>query len=70
MDMGSLTFEAAYAELETLIARLEADSLSLEASVELYERGRALAAHCQTMLDSAELRVSRLRDDGGLEPVE
>jgi exodeoxyribonuclease VII small subunit len=64
--ISDLSFEAAYAELDNLIARLESGELPLEDAVALYERGRQLAAHCQTLLDRAELRVSQLSDDGTL----
>ncbi len=63
-----LSFEAAYAELEAIIARLESGELTLDDSVSLFERGRQLAERCQTLLDQAELRVSRLAD-GQIEPL-
>jgi exodeoxyribonuclease VII small subunit len=68
-DVTELTFEAAYAELESIIARLDTDDLPLEESVTLFERGRRLTLHCQTLLDSAELRVSQLLDDGTTAPL-
>jgi exodeoxyribonuclease VII small subunit len=68
-ELTELTFEAAFAELEGIIARLDADDLPLEESVTLFERGRRLMLHCQTLLDSAELRVSLLLDDGSAAPL-
>ncbi len=68
--ISDLSFETAYAELDGIIARLESGELPLEDAVALYERGRQLAAHCQTLLDSAELRVSQLNDDGTLTPLD
>jgi exodeoxyribonuclease VII small subunit len=62
-DNQHLSFEAAYAELEEIITRLDSGDLPLEDSVALFERGRKLAAHCQSLLDNAELRVSQLLDD-------
>ncbi|HEX2623131.1 MAG TPA: exodeoxyribonuclease VII small subunit [Phototrophicaceae bacterium] len=59
----NLSFEAAFAELETIVAQLESGELSLEESVTLFERGRQLSTHCQTLLDNAELRVSQIGDD-------
>lgn len=67
-NVNTLSFEAAYAELEELIARLESGDLPLDESVTLYERGRQLSDHCQTLLDKAELRISQLADDGSLTP--
>lgn len=62
----NLSYEAAYAELEGIISKLESGELPLEESVSLYERGRALAAHCQAVLDKAELRINQLNDDGSI----
>jgi exodeoxyribonuclease VII small subunit len=64
-----LSFEAAYAELEAIITRLDSGELPLEESVALFERGRKLAQHCQALLDNAELRVSQLLDGGQIEPL-
>lgn len=69
-DINALSFEAAYAELETIISRLESGELPLEESVNLFERGRQLTEHCQTLLDKAELRVSQLTGDGRVEELE
>ncbi len=69
LDFAALSFEDAYAELEDIIAQLDTGDLALEASVTMFERGRALAQHCQTLLDSAELRVNQLLDDGQIEPL-
>lgn len=64
-----LTFETAYAELETIIAKLDSGDLPLEESVTLFERGHQLAQACQALLDKAELRVSQLLDGGQIEPL-
>ncbi len=66
-DINELSFETAFAELETIIARLESGELSLDESVALFERGRKLSEHCQALLDKAELRVSQLTADGQIE---
>src|SRR5690349_19310541 len=42
-DIQELSFEAAYAELETIIGKLESGELPLDESVDLYERGRKLS---------------------------
>lgn len=68
-DISELSFEAAYAELEQIISRLDDGSLPLEESVTLYERGRKLAEYCQSLLDKAELRVNQITDDGRLDPL-
>ena len=55
-----LTYEAAYAELEGIVALLEQEQTDLEATIAWFERGQALSKHCQTLLDKAELRVRTL----------
>jgi len=67
--LDELNFEQAYAELETIITQMDSGQLPLEDSVTLFERGRALAAYCQRLLDDAELRVSKLMDDGEIAPL-
>ena len=63
-DVETLSFEDAQAELDSVVATLEAGEIDLDRSLALYERGVALARHCQTLLDSATLRVERLRASG------
>ena len=67
--INELSFEAAYAELETVITKLESGEVPLEESVALFERGRQLSDHCQALLDKAELRVNQLSGDGRVEPL-
>jgi exodeoxyribonuclease VII small subunit len=68
-DISELSFEAAYSELDSIIARLESGELPLEESVVLFERGRQLSERCQALLDKAELRVNQLTNDGRVEPL-
>ncbi len=64
-----LSYEQALAELEKIVAALEANKpgdasgLSLEEALSLYERGQALSRHCIDLLDKAELRVRQLSGD-------
>jgi exodeoxyribonuclease VII small subunit len=69
-DGEVLTFEQAYAQLEDVVAQLEAGDLPLEESVALYEQGQQLARLCGEMLDSAELRIQQIDDAGALGPLE
>ena len=69
IDQQEISFEAAYAELEQIIAQLDGGDLPLEDSVTLFERGRTLAIYCQTLLDKAELRVNQLLDGGQIEAL-
>ena len=53
----ALTYEQARDELAAVVSDLEAGGLTLEESLALWERGEALAAHCQAWLDAARVRV-------------
>lgn len=64
-DIERMAFDQALAELQSVVARLEAGGLALESSIELYERGVALHAQCARLLSTAELRVQRLVEGAG-----
>jgi exodeoxyribonuclease VII small subunit len=59
-SLDDLSFEEAYARLEEVLSRLQMGNMTLDDSLAAYEEGMALAAHCQTLLDAAELRVEAL----------
>lgn len=63
-DVSTLSFEAALAELEETVGRLEAGDLTLEAALALFERGQQLASHCSRQLEQATLRVEMLTAEG------
>jgi exodeoxyribonuclease VII small subunit len=60
LKSAELSFEQAFAALETTVSKLESGGLTLEQAVALYEEGMRLAKLCGQRLDAAELRVSRL----------
>jgi exodeoxyribonuclease VII small subunit len=62
---GADTFEAAYGELQQVVARLEDGGLGLDEAVQLFERGSRLVKRCQEIVDGAELRVTRLAAESG-----
>ena len=64
-----LDFEAALGELEALVQRMETGSLTLEESLQAFERGVKLTRQCETALERAELRVKALLEDGSEAPV-
>jgi exodeoxyribonuclease VII small subunit len=66
-SIEDLSFEAAVAELESVVEKLEDGTLDLQQTVLLYQRGRALAARCQSLLDATELHIQQLvpSDSGG-----
>ncbi len=57
-------YEQARDQLAELVKRLEAGGLTLEQSLELWERGEQLAAICEEWLEGAQGEASR-RDRNG-----
>ena len=68
-EVESLSFEDALHELESIVERLELGELNLEESLALYERGQALAQHCNRQLEAADLRVEQLTEHGEIVEV-
>jgi exodeoxyribonuclease VII small subunit len=68
---GEPTYDALVARLEQVVEALEAGDLPLEASVEKFAEGVALAREASRKLDEAERRVEQLvkSADGGEETV-
>jgi exodeoxyribonuclease VII small subunit len=56
-------YEQARDELTDVVRRLEAGGATLEESLELWERGEALATICQEWLDGARARLDAARQD-------
>ena len=59
-DVSALSFEQALAELERIVAELESGQAPLERSIDMYERGAKLKAHCEGRLEQARLRVEKI----------
>lgn len=53
-------FETALDQLQAIVTRMENDHQSLEAAIADYEQGTRLAALCQQLLDTAQLKVEQL----------
>lgn len=65
-----LTFEDAFAKLETVVSRLESGDAGLEEALELFEEGVKLARFCRGQLDSAEARIRVLVESSAEEASE
>ncbi|TNC18481.1 exodeoxyribonuclease VII small subunit [Georgenia sp. 311] len=57
-DVAKLSYEQAREELQDVVRRLETGAATLEESMELWERGEALATRCQEWLDGARERLA------------
>ncbi len=65
-DVAALGYEEARDELIAIVAKLEAGAATLEESLGLWERGEALAARCQELLDGARDRITSARGPDGV----
>lgn len=58
--IGEMSFEDALRALEQVVRKLESGEAKLDESIELYERGEKLRAHCQARLDAAQARIEKI----------
>lgn len=65
---GTLTFEEAMAELESIVSRMESGQLPLEQSLSAYKRGTELLQFCQKALADVEQQVRLLAEANQLQP--
>lgn len=63
-------FETALSELESLVEKMERGELSLEDSMQQYERGVALSKQCQHLLETAEQKIQILTKNNQLKAFE
>lgn len=69
MELTIKDFESAIAELDAIVKRMEEGDLTLEKSMELYERGLQLSRFCHSTLEAAERRIEILNERGELKPA-
>ena len=56
-EIKDLSYEEAREELQQVVAQLEQQNVSLQASMALWERGEALATHCESWLAGARKKL-------------
>jgi exodeoxyribonuclease VII small subunit len=67
-DIKEMEFEDALKELEGIVRLLEEGKASLKESVELFERGTLLKKHCDSILESAQIKISKI-SSGKITPM-
>jgi exodeoxyribonuclease VII small subunit len=67
-NVEELGYEQARDELVEVVRRLEAGGASLEESLELWERGEALATRCEQWLVGARARLDAAVKNGPASP--
>jgi exodeoxyribonuclease VII small subunit len=59
-DIESMSYEQARDELVKVVAELETGSVTLEKSMQLWERGEALANRCEKWLSGARDQLEKV----------
>lgn len=71
IEPGTPDFERSLAELEAIVEKLEQGDLSLDESLQQFERGVQLTRSCQQALKQAEQKVEiLLRKSGAADSLE
>ena len=65
--LASKPFDELVAELQRIVAALEAGNLPLEETIRLYADGLRVHAACEERLRSAELKITELGRQAGTE---
>lgn len=60
MKDSGISFEKAIAELEEIVKKLEKGELTLDESIDCFQRGVELTKYCSKRLDEAERRITML----------
>ena len=69
-EISAYSFEAARDELLTIVSKLEEGNVTLDESLDLWERGEKLAARCQEILEGARERIATVRGSEGVDEAE
>ncbi|MDO5374721.1 MAG: exodeoxyribonuclease VII small subunit [Staphylococcus rostri] len=63
MTTDKQSFETMMHELEEIVKQLDNDTVSLEESLALYQKGMTLSKACEKTLKEAEQKVSKLIEE-------
>lgn len=68
--MNNKSYEEALAELEAVVKKLENGDLTLEQSIEYFQKGVELTKYCNKMLDETERKITVLIENAKGEATE
>jgi len=66
-DVSKLSFEDTIKELTGIVSKIEQGQISLENSIQQYERGMTLIKHCRQILSKAEKRIVKISEENQTE---
>lgn len=61
-DLSKLSFEEAIRALSQIVEKIEGGQVPLQESLEQYEKGMRLIAHCRKILQEAEKRIAQIEE--------
>jgi exodeoxyribonuclease VII small subunit len=61
-DIKKFSFEQAIKGLTDIVSQIEQGQIPLAQSLQQYERGMALIAHCRDILKKAEKRIEKISE--------
>jgi len=69
--MKKQSYEESMKELEQIVKDLESGELSLDESIQKFEKGIELSKHCNSLLEDAEKKITLLieRENGDVNEV-
>jgi len=62
-EIKDLSLEDTFTQIDDIMARLQDDTTSLEASFDLYKEGMEMLGHCKSIIDTVEKKVIALSGD-------
>lgn len=63
MEKVKKTFEKALSELEGIVEKMEKGEMTLDESIEMFQKGIELSNYCSKKLDEVEKRITVLLQD-------
>ena len=65
----NLSFEEAHEQIEKILAAMNGGKVSLEESINLFEKGEKLMRHCEKQLVNAEQRIEQIMKERSGETI-
>ncbi len=62
-DITKLGFEQAIKELTGIVGKIEQGEITLQDSIQQYERGMTLIKHCRKILQEAEKKIEKIAEE-------
>lgn len=64
-QLENVSFEKAFDQLQNILEKMNSGSLSLQDSIEYFEKGEKLMRHCETLLKAAEQKIDEIAKGSG-----